>query len=115
MAHQRKPSNHNRPFAPLLVLAGGVLILITALYIGLAGQPQIQPTPPTESGTTEEIERVSLADALAAYNAGSAVFIDVRAADSYTQRHIPKALNIPLNEIAARAGELDPKEWIITY
>ena len=115
MSPQRKPPSNSRPVAVLLVLAGGALLVIAALFIGLAGQPKAQPTPTFSSGAVDEIARVSLADAKAAYDSARAVFVDVRDTNSYNQRHITKALNIPLGDIAARIGELNPKDWIITY
>ncbi len=44
-----------------------------------------------------EIERVSLEQAKAALDAGSAVFIDVRSSASYAVSHIPGALSFPLS------------------
>jgi rhodanese-related sulfurtransferase len=34
---------------------------------------------------------------------------------AYLENHIPGAVSIPLTELEARFGELDPKAWIITY
>jgi rhodanese-related sulfurtransferase len=34
---------------------------------------------------------------------------------SSTQLHITGAINIPINEIETRLGELDPDTWYITY
>jgi 3-mercaptopyruvate sulfurtransferase SseA len=61
------------------------------------------------------VERISLADAKAAFDAESAVFLDVRDAQSYAEAHIPGALNIPVNDLPQRLDELDPSDWIITY
>jgi 3-mercaptopyruvate sulfurtransferase SseA len=79
-----------------------------------------QPLPESPGGTVtedplSEVPRVSLADAKAAYDNSSAVFVDVRDAESYAQGHIPGALSIPLTEIPNRSSELDPSDWIITY
>ncbi len=41
--------------------------------------------------------------------AGAAV-VDVRTEDEYMDEHFPKALNIPVNELAARAAEIGPKD-----
>jgi 3-mercaptopyruvate sulfurtransferase SseA len=73
--------------------------------------PYPNPTP----ATAESVVRVSLADAKSAFDAKTAVFLDVRDAGSYAEAHIPGALNIPLNELEARLDELDPNAWIITY
>jgi 3-mercaptopyruvate sulfurtransferase SseA len=73
--------------------------------------PYPNPTP----ATAESVVRVSLADAKSAFDAKTAVFLDVRDTGSYAEAHIPGALNIPLNELEARLGELDPNAWIIPY
>ena len=59
--------------------------------------------------------RVALSEAKAAFDAGEAIFLDVRTSQYYQQAHIPGALNIPLDELEARLGELQPGRWIITY
>lgn len=35
-----------------------------------------------------------------------AVVVDVRTVDEYEDEHFPKALNIPVNELQARTGEI---------
>ncbi|MGC8857236.1 MAG: rhodanese-like domain-containing protein, partial [Anaerolineae bacterium] len=62
-----------------------------------------------------EIPRLQLEEAKAAFEAGTAVFVDVRSATSYAAAHIPGALSIPLADLEARLSELDPNQWIITY
>jgi len=39
--------------------------------------------------------------------AGSVVLIDVREPHEYAAGHVPRALNVPLGQIRARAGEFD--------
>ena len=77
------------------------------------------PLPPVSGGLSQdthpEIERISLDKAKVAFDARSAVFIDVRSANAYAVAHIPGALNISLAEIETRLNELDPTQWIITY
>ena len=41
--------------------------------------------------------------------------IDVRSARDYAKSHVPDAVNIPLAELRARAGELDPSIATVTY
>ncbi len=97
-----------------------LVVLIWALFLNQA--PSTESTLPTatpvsQTGTSSlaDIPRVSLADAKAAYDQGTAVFVDVRDAQSYAQGHIPGAINIPLNELGSRIKELDPTAWIIPY
>ncbi len=93
-------------------------MLVVAVVI-LVVQAQ-QPTP--SSNTTQnpnipypQVVRVSQEDAKAAYDDGSAVFVDVRGDDSYNSGHIPGALSIAEEELENRFSELDPNDWIITY
>ena len=62
-----------------------------------------------------EIERVSVEEAKAAFDSGTAVFVDVRSAEAYQAAHISGSVNIPSEELEARLSELDKTEWIITY
>jgi phage shock protein E len=42
-----------------------------------------------------------------------AVVVDVRTEDEYSDEHFPKALNIPVGELGARASEIGPKDKAI--
>jgi 3-mercaptopyruvate sulfurtransferase SseA len=112
-ARRRQTSNF-----PLALIALGLLLILGAggwyLYQVLNPRETVQP-PPQAEGDYPGVPRVSLADAKAAYETGSAVFLDVRDAESYAQNHIVGALSIPLNELPDRMGELDKSAWIITY
>lgn len=39
-----------------------------------------------------------------------AIVVDVRSVDEYQDEHFPKSLNIPVNELSSRAGEIGPKD-----
>jgi 3-mercaptopyruvate sulfurtransferase SseA len=112
-ARRRQTSNF-----PLALIALGLLLILGAggwyLYQVLNPGETVQTPPPSE-GDYPDVPRVSLADAKAAYETGSAVFLDVRDAESYAQSHIVGALSIPLNELPERMSELDKSAWIITY
>ena len=113
---QRRTSPSILPF--VLVALGLVLILGAGVWyytMTLSPPELVQPSSPVEEENYPDIARVSLADAKAAYDTGSAVFLDVRSADSYAQSHIPGALSIPLAELPNRISELNPSDWIITY
>ena len=78
---------------------------------GQVSQPTTGPTP----STAESVVRVDLEEAKVAFDSHTAIFLDVRAAESYAEAHIPGAINIPLDQLEARIGELNPNAWIITY
>jgi hypothetical protein len=62
-----------------------------------------------------EIARISVDEAHISLAEGSAIVVDVRDRDSYTNMHIPGALSIPLDEVEARMGELPREAEILTY
>ena len=106
----------------LMVLAGVILILCSLYWLFNSTQPPAPRSPasptPVSSGVSvpyPDLPRLSLADAKAAYELGTAVFIDVRGEPYYSQGHIPGALSIPEDELYERLDELDPSAWIITY
>jgi len=81
----------------------------------------VEPTFPVEEpdlpATEAGVPRVSLEQALTAYSAGAAVFLDIRAPQTYEISHIPGAINIPLGvfETDIASVDLDKDAWIITY
>ena len=85
--------------------------------LNIASSPT--PLPPVsagyDAGSHHEIQRVPLQQAKAAFDARSAVFLDVRGSSFYAFSHIPGALNIPLADLETRLNELDPSQWIIPY
>ena len=109
----RKKNN----FIPLLILLGGGLLLIVAALMLANQNPPAAPT--TEISSEEEIypeiQRVSIDETKAALDSGSALVVDVRSAEAYQGNHISGAINIPLEELESRLGELDQAKWIITY
>ncbi|MDX1377316.1 MAG: rhodanese-like domain-containing protein [Anaerolineales bacterium] len=102
-----------------------ILILGTLACNALAPQPDTadpsqvqQPSPNGELPASEaDVPRVSLDDAKAAAENGTAIIVDVRSAESFANGHIPGAVNIPLSLIEAdpTALDLEKDEWIITY
>lgn len=95
----------------------GALILIGAYfwYTGASTGQETQIAQDMGDIPYPQIKRVSLADAKAAYDLGTAVFIDVRDEFSYEQNHITNALSMPLDGFQQQVNELDPAKWYILY
>ena len=117
---ENRPQNSQR--MPLLLVAIGLLLMIAAVVIWQVARPGPGlVAAPRSTATTDpnlpfpDIPRVALEEAKTALEGQNAVFLDVRSAESFALAHIPGALNIPLNELDSRAGELNPNDWIITY
>ena len=106
-------------FLPILMMAFGVILIVGAgiWSISVITGDSTEASGPV--GAAEDnypgIPRVSVADAKAAYDIGSAVFIDVREKNEYAIGHIPGALSIPIAELPGRMNELDISVWIIPY
>jgi len=107
-------AENRRSIFPLVAVSGGVVLVLAVLAWVILKQlpaPVVTPTP----ATVAQVQRVTLADAKAAFDAKKAVFLDVRDSSSYKTSHVPGALSIPLADLPTRKSELDPKSWIIPY
>jgi 3-mercaptopyruvate sulfurtransferase SseA len=105
-------------YSPLALIAVGLILILGILLWQTLSNPNL-PASPTISATSNipfsSVARLSLADAKAAFDQKSAVFVDVRDTDSYKASHIPGSLNIPLADIETRIKELKPGQWIVAY
>jgi ArsR family transcriptional regulator len=112
----KKRKTNKSPIPVYFAVGGGLLLIVAAILLATQKNPAV-PTPVTsyEEETYPEISRVSLDEAKAALDAGTAVVVDVRSAEAYQGGHIAGAINIPLGELETRLGELDKTQWIITY
>jgi hypothetical protein len=105
-------------FLPVLLIGVGLVLIFGATIVILqssTGIFTVQAPTPTTSLPFPQIKRISLADAKAAYETKSAVFVDVRGEPYYSQGHIPGAISFTAEELPDRSAELDPGDWIITY
>ncbi len=111
-------SKHKRSsqFPVFLAIGGGLLLIVTAIMLWTQNAPATSTPEVTHAEETyPEIQRASIEEAKAAFDSGTAVFVDVRSAEAYQASHISGAVNIPSEELEARLGELDKAQWIITY
>ena len=63
----------------------------------------------------DSLEAVSREELLDRSRAGTVTILDVRPEDEFALGHLPGALNIPLRELKARLGEMDPDQEIVAY
>ena len=117
---KKRKQQQNQKFPILFLVAGGILLILASVML-LSQNKTMQPTSQTpvssghEGESFPEIERVSLEDAKAAFDSGTAIFVDVRDDQAYVAAHVKGSISLPLGEIESRLGELDPNQWIITY
>lgn len=77
-------------------------------------EPGPTPTLSTQPPTTDA-KRISVAELQQKLANGTAVLVDVRDAQAYSFLRAEGAISIPLQEVAARAGELPRDKQIVTY
>ena len=107
-----------RPLLPALLIAAGIVVLIGAVasVFLLSGEEDTPQTGiPNQDLPYPQIRRVDLSTSKSAFDAGGAVFVDVRDQVYFENGHIPGAKSIPLSEFESRMDELDPDDWIILY
>ena len=107
-------------------------LLITALFLGIACQKASTanlsannankavpandvPKAGEPTQTADDAPRISLEDAKKDFDAGSALFIDTRAADSYKIDHIKGSINVSADMLEAKYKELPKDRKIIAY
>jgi 3-mercaptopyruvate sulfurtransferase SseA len=105
-----------------IISAVCTLVLFVSACNTLAKPAATVAVPPTPTAaaiplTENDVTRVTLEDAKAAFDSGTAIFVDVRSWDSYKAGHIPDAVFIQLQEFETGPTKLKlPKDqWIITY
>jgi rhodanese-related sulfurtransferase len=81
----------------------------------------MEPSPAIASAelplTEPDVPRVSVEEAKAAFDSGSAVLVDVRHPNDYESSHIAGAISIPLLQIERDLASLtlNKEQRIITY
>ena len=104
----------NNALLPVILFA---LVLVLSIVVMVLAQNlrQAQIASPGEYNSQDQVPRVTVAEAYQAALNGEAVLLDTRGAAQFDELHITGAINIPINEIETRLGELDPDTWYITY
>ena len=95
-------------FSLVIILSIGGLVLAQNLR-------QARISNPGEVGSQDQIPRLTVAEAHQAVLNGEAVLLDTRGEEQFNAQRASSAINIPVTEIEARLGELDPDIWYITY
>ena len=123
---QTHKTNQSRRIAIFAIIGGVVLLLIAGALLFVNTQ-QPAPASPTidvsqipdyhdEQGLPyPDIPRITVEEAKGKFDAGTAIFVDVRSLEEYQARHIPGAVAMPIEEIPARYDELPKEAEIILY
>jgi hypothetical protein len=102
----------------LLIISFLLLLTLSCNVLAPLPDSNNQPSPIAELPATEaDVPRVTIEDAKAAFDEGTAVIVDVRWRASYEAAHAAGALSIPLEEFENNIGGIDlpGDQWIITY
>jgi ArsR family transcriptional regulator len=93
-----------------------VLDLLAALRrIGERNIAEVERVIRSYFDKRDGLEAVSRKELVERARAGTATILDVRPEDEFALGHLPSALNIPLRELEARLGEIDPNQEIVAY
>jgi len=81
-----------------------------------ANTPAVNSSPVTViTPAPVDSNRITVAEAKKEFDAGTAVFVDVRAEAAYKMEHIKGALHIPLESLDANLGKLPKGKKLIIY
>ena len=106
---------------PLLALVGGGLLIVASALLALKLNRPAPVTSSVPDSHSEEgipypqVPRILPVEARARYDAGTAIFVDVRTQGEFETAHIPNAISLPLADLDARYRELPREAEIITY
>ena len=106
--------------SPLIVImvGAGLLVLAAILYLVYSSNRTTVTNNPVQAKvplTDAEVPRISPSEAKAAFDSGSALFVDTRDLEAYNHSHIPEAILLPSSEVESNLDELDPSIQVITY
>ena len=101
-------------YLPFILLAAVIVVTVVSLIV--AGQVrQARIDDPSEITSQDDVPRLTAKEAYEAQQSGKAVIVDTRSATQYDTSHIAGSINLPLDQLESRMGELDPDTWYITY
>ena len=104
--------------AALLVFGGGFLIACQNAAPSVQSEAKNADNSAVKvdsPGRADDAPRITLADAKKDFDAGTAVFVDTRAASAYQNERIKGAINMPVEAAELRYKEIPTDKKIIAY
>ena len=95
-------------FTLVIILSIGGLLLAQNLR-------KAEIATPREYTDQDDIPRVTAEEAYLALQNGEAVLVDTNSEAQFQELHAAGAINLPVDQVLSRIGELDPDTWYITY
>lgn len=87
----------------------GLMLVVLAVPLLGCGSPADSNTKPAEQTIKQEVQEVSMEEAMTAWRSKTAEFIDVRTPEEFKEGHVPGAILLPLAELENRLTEI-PKD-----
>lgn len=95
---------------------------LTAVAPPATASPTPKPGPASTSApvsspiaSPDDVPRITAQQLKALLDAGQAVLFDARRQESFAQKHIPGAISLPQNQVAARLNELPADKLAVFY
>ena len=105
----------NKALLTTIILFSLVIILSIGGLVLAQNLRQARIANPEDVSSEDQIQRLTVAEAHQAVLNGEAVLLDTRGEAQFNALRASGAINIPITEVEARLGELDPDTWYITY
>lgn len=99
---------------PVILFAAVIVLTVVGLIVA-ENIRQARIENPGEIASQDDVPRLTAAEAYQAQLEGEAVIVDTRSEIQFEASHIAGAINVPLDQLESRLGELDPGTWYITY
>jgi rhodanese-related sulfurtransferase/DNA-binding transcriptional ArsR family regulator len=90
-------------------------LLVSVRAVAAAHRAEVDRARRDYLGGDHDVDHVSREDLLARLRAGDVVVVDVRPGPEYRAGHVPGAVSIPLQELAARLSDLPPDVEVVAY
>jgi hypothetical protein len=104
----------NNALLPVILFSLVIILSIGGLVLA-QNMRRSRIANPGDVSSQDQIHRLTVAEAHQAVLNGEAVLLDTRGEAQFNAQRANGAINIPVSEIEARLGELDPDTWYITY
>lgn len=88
-------------------------VIIISLILGCSIPVSTSNAKKLDQPVLPAVQQVSMDQAIAAWRNKEAIFVDVRTAEEYKQRHIPGATLIPLAELESRRDEVTKDKLVL--
>ncbi|NOX61635.1 MAG: zinc-ribbon domain-containing protein [Chloroflexi bacterium] len=117
----RRNYRDKRIIAVWTLVAGMILLLIAAVVAFSeqnkppAALTELQDYHDAEGVPYPDVPRITVTEAKVLYDAGAAIFVDVRSQGEYETAHVANAWSLPMADLEARYQELPKNATIITY